>query len=113
VANGHFMGNVGVVHLEAGQTFENSVVPGELAFIDESCKRSRSESFGIRTNPEKRVLIHRRRGSQLSNAVPVCQHGVSVLHYGNGHARHLKRLQNICHVGVKISGWSSLRWKNL
>src|SRR6266403_2548614 len=107
------MGNVRVVHLEARQTFVYSVIPGDLALVEQGRKRRGGERFGVGTDPKESVLIHRRWVSHLAHAVALGKHSLSVFHDGHGQSGHLKRFQSFSNETVEIGGWSSLRRKNL
>ena len=102
VAEGHFLIDVGVVHLEGGKVLGNRIVPLDLALIDEQAQRRRRERLGDRADGEHRVCVHRHRLAELADAVALGDDYLVVLDHGQRQARNFPFLERLLNVGMKF-----------
>ncbi len=106
VADGHLVGDVWVVHDEAGETLVDGIVPGELTFIDQRGERGSRECFRVRADAEHGEFIDGGRIAQFADAVAFGDEDLAVFHDGNGHAGDVESLHRGNDVGVEIGGGS-------
>jgi hypothetical protein len=83
------------------------VVPMDFAFINKSCQRCRGECFGIRADPEERVLVHGCGFPKLAYAIALGDHYLSVFHDSQRDSRNVEGLHGTRNVVVQI-GWRAV-----
>lgn len=102
IANGHFVGDVRVVHLEPGEALIDGVVPGNFVVVDQRSQSSGGERFGVGANAEERIFVHGSGRSQLSDAVAFDEDGLAVFDDGYGQTGNVKRLKSASGIGIEV-----------
>src|SRR5579862_2370094 len=102
VADGHFVRNVRIVHLETGEPFVNAVVPRKFSVINEGGERGGSECLGVGADTKQSVFIHERGLTHFANAVAFCQNHLSVFDNANRKTRNVERFEYTRHVSIEI-----------
>ena len=109
IANGHFVRDVGIVHLKTGQALINGIIPGEFALVDERSKSRGSEGFGVRADAEKRIFIDGHGLAQLADSIASGEYDLSIFDDAERDARNVESLQCARNVGVEVRRRSILR----
>ncbi len=113
IANGHFVGDVGVVHLKTGEAFEDFVVPGKFAGVDKAGESGGGESFGVGADAVERVFVDARGFAEFFDAETLGEDNLAVFDDGDGKAGDFEGGAGAFGVGGEIGGRSGrgLGWQ--
>lgn len=106
IADGHLVGDIRIVHDEAGEMLIGGIIPGELAFVNKRGERCGGEGFRVGADAEKSEFVDRSGISEFTNAVAFGHQNLAVFHNGDGHAGDIEGLHRRGDVGVEIGGKS-------
>src|SRR5882762_7263964 len=108
IANGHFVGDVGVVHLEAGEALVDGIVPGDFVGVDEGGERGGGEGFGVGADAEEGVFVDGGGSAEFADAVAFGKDGLAVFDDGDRKAGNIESFQSARDVGVEVGRRSGL-----
>ena len=57
IADRHFARDVGIIHLEGGQTLVNAIIPGDVARVDQRRERRRRKGFGVGSDAKEMLRL--------------------------------------------------------
>jgi len=106
IADGHFVGDVGVVHLEAGEALVNGIVPGDFVGVDEGGESGGGEGFGVGAEP--RGCCRRRPRSAELRTRSLWQGWPCVFDDGDRKPGDVEGFQSTSDVGVEVGRRSGL-----
>jgi len=108
IADGHFVGDVGVVHLEAGEALVDGIVPGNFVGVDEGGESGGGEGFGVGADAEEGVFVDGGGSSEFADAIAFGEDGLAVFDDRDRKTGDIEGFQSARDVGVEVRRRGSL-----
>jgi len=103
------VGDIRVVHLEAGKALVDGIVPGNYVGVDEGGESGGGEGFGVGANAEEGVFVNTRGSAEFANAIAFGHDGLAVFDDSDRKAGNIESFQSASDVGVEVGRRAGLR----